>query len=371
MKNITYVFSQGRKNLFLNNEFQAREFFYGLTEFDIQDFNLNVLEFDDRPFKNVFIFKFLDKVMTKFLSLPFYTSKISSLKNLRILFHSDKIILINEGVGFSVLPMLIAIKLVKRVNITLFVMGLYSKNLNYKSLRFAHNYFIKLLIYFIDEVFFLGLPEMKKAELVHKSKLSKFQYQPFSIDIDFWSNNSSFDFISNENIIFVGNDGNRDYELLIKIAKELKQFEFVFVTSNKLTQNLTLPNVKIINGEWGSLDVPDKKLKEIYLSSRLCILPLKETSQPSGQSVSLQSMSLGIPVVISQTKGFWDLQKFNDNENIFFLEINNLESWVSKIKQVYFDTNLLKKVSKNAKDTILKNYKLENTYFALTNNLEN
>ena len=34
------------------------------------------------------------------------------------------------------------------------------------------------------------------------------------------------------------------------------------MTSNKLTQNLTLPNVKIINGEWGSLDVPDKRLKK-------------------------------------------------------------------------------------------------------------
>ncbi len=158
--------------------------------------------------------------------------------------------------------------------------------------------------------------------------------------------------------------------MLIEIAKELKQFEFVFVTTNKFTQNTTLPNVKIVNGEWGSSDVPDNKLKDIYLSSRLCILPLKETFQPSGQSVSLQSMSLGIPVVISRTKGFWDLQKFIDEENIFFVEINNIESWVSRIKEIYFDTELLKKVSKNAKDTILKNYKLENTYLSLTNNLE-
>lgn len=370
MKNITYIFSRGRKNLYLNNEFQARDFFYGLTEFDSKKFNLNVIEFEDRPFKNIFIFKFLDKIMTKFFSLPFYTSKISSIKNLKILFHSDKIILINEGVGFSVLPMLIAIKLIKRVNVTLFVMGLYSKNLRYKSLNFAHNFFIKLLIYFINEVFFLGIPEMKKAEILHKSKLSKFQYVPFSIDVNFWSNSTGVDFISNDKIIFVGNDGNRDYELLIEIAKELKQFEFVFVTTNKFTQNTTLPNVKIVNGEWGSSDVPDNKLKDIYLSSRLCILPLKETFQPSGQSVSLQSMSLGIPVVISRTKGFWDLQKFIDEENIFFVEINNIESWVSRIKEIYFDTELLKKVSKNAKDTILKNYKLENTYLSLTNNLE-
>ena len=36
----------------------------------------------------------------------------------------------------------------------------------------------------------------------------------------------------------------------------------------------------------------------------------KRKFQPSGQSVALQSMSLGIPVMITETKGFWQKEVY-------------------------------------------------------------
>ena len=38
----------------------------------------------------------------------------------------------------------------------------------------------------------------------------------------------------------------------------------------------------------------------------MTIIPLKNSIQPSGQSVALQSMACGTPVVITETFGFWD-----------------------------------------------------------------
>ena len=88
----------------------------------------------------------------------------------------------------------------------------------------------------------------------------------------------------------------------------------------------------------------------------MVILPLKDSTQPSGQSVTLQAMSMGVPVIISLTTGFWDKDKFIDELNIFFEQENNLNSWVNKIDSLFNDVNKLKYVSKNSVELIAKNF---------------
>ena len=53
---------------------------------------------------------------------------------------------------------------------------------------------------------------------------------------------------------------------------------------------------------------------EVYKKSGLTIIPLKNSYQPSGQSVTLQSMAVGTPVMITKTDGFWDLNSFANNK---------------------------------------------------------
>ena len=81
---------------------------------------------------------------------------------------------------------------------------------------------------------------------------------------NFGKNKNNKDLTKNENIIFVGNDGNRDFELLIKLAESLKQFNFIIVSSNEVFKNLDLPNVKIHNGSWGSGEISDADLRNLY-----------------------------------------------------------------------------------------------------------
>ena len=300
--------------------------------------------------------------MNKFLSLPFYTSKLTNLKNLKKILNTDHLFLVNEGVGFSSLLILFVARFFKRINVSMFAMGLYSKNLKFKKLKFIHLFFIRLLVLSVDNIIFLGNAEFEKAKNIHKKYIEKFNFLPFCIDTEFWENKNYKDITKNENIIFVGNDGNRDYELLIKLAESLKQFNFIIVSSNEVFKNLDLPNVQIHDGSWGSGEISDADLRNLYLESRLSIIPLKESLQPSGQSVALQSMSLGIPVMITETKGFWQKEVFLDNENIIFVNSFNYESWVDNINKIFNDNPKIKKISKNAKNTVLKNYKLEVLY---------
>jgi len=352
-KTLTFVFVSGRKDLYMNDLIEAREHFYTLPLYDKQKYNINVIEFEsDDSKKNNFLYA-IDRIFNKFLSLPFYMHKLTNKKNYKILKKSDHIFLVNESTGFSVLPMVRALNLFKKSNakVHMFVMGLYSKKLKYKKFKFLQNFVINFLVNSLDNLFFLGKGELERAKKI-KNNHEKFHFVSFSIDQDFWASNTSSDLRNKEKIIFVGNDGNRDTKLLLEIAKFFTNFEFIFVSKLESLKNIELDNVKVLGDGWAKEGLNDKELKSLYLDARLTILPLKESSQPSGQSVALQSMSLGTPVLISETEGFWDKDLFRDNKEIFFISDNSLNGWIYKIKDLYDNLELLEKVSINATNLV-------------------
>lgn len=352
---ITYVFIKGRKEGIDKNNYQARDFYYGCTSFDDKNTKLQIIEFyDEKEIKKIFL-KF-DYYLSKLFSLPLYFSRTLSFSNFKTLKNSSKIVLISESTGFSVLPMIFIIKLFKKPKISLFVMGLYSKKLNYPNLKLIHNFLIKLLVSKLDNLFFLGKAELEIAKKMHK-KTKKLQYFPFCIDTEFWQcERNALNFKDKKDILFVGNDGNRDYKLLKNIAKSMPEYNFQLITKYFDSENLDFKNVKVISGEWGNSYLEDVDLRELYCNSRLTIIPLKESTQPSGQSVALQSISAGTPVLITKTEGFWDNDAYEDGKHIFFVENNSVSVWVEKIKNVYNDLEMLKKVTNESREKIKDNF---------------
>ena len=49
------------------------------------------------------------------------------------------------------------------------------------------------------------------------------------MDTDFW-NTDSMTSQENKSILFIGNDGKRDYEFVIELSKEMPDFNFKFIT---------------------------------------------------------------------------------------------------------------------------------------------
>ena len=362
MKNkITYVFSGPRRDNYLNNSVEAKEFYYGVFNPEFDSSNIEIIDFQLKKSIPNSLLQFFDRVFTKLFSLPFYTARLTSYENFKTFKNSSHIFLVNENVGCSSLLLLLFINK-KKVKISMFVMGLYSKKLRFRYFKIIHNLLIKLLISQIDFVHFLGKGEFNKACDTHPKLSKKFNYFPFSIDTNFWAPNENFNLKNNSNILFVGNDGNRDAELLISIAEALPNYKFIFVSKIPILQNIELPNVNLISGSWGEKAVTDSELKEIYNNARLTIIPLKESSQPSGQSVALQSMSVGVPVLISKTTGFWDNEVFKDNVHLFFQNDNNLESWSEKIKYLYKNIGEIEPISNNSKSLTYKYFDLDSFY---------
>ena len=81
-------------------------------------------------------------------------------------------------------------------------------------------------------------------------------------------------------ILFIGNDGKRDYDFAIDLAKQLSNFQFTFVT-NKILQSPDLPpNIKLHNGSWHENLLTDSDIKNLYSSSYLTIIPLRKACNP-------------------------------------------------------------------------------------------
>ena len=120
------------------------------------------------------------------------------------------------------------------------------------------------------------------------------------------------------------------------------------VEPNISNEDIQSDNVTLINGSWGNKDYSDKFIHELYTDASITIIPIKESLQPSGQSVALQSMSSGTPVIITKTEGFWAPNDFNDNGNILFTTSNELSEWENKIYSII--NKVLKKKGKLESD---------------------
>jgi hypothetical protein len=140
-------------------------------------------------------------------------------------------------------------------------------------------------------------------------------YIPFGVDIDFWrpapptADQHSY-------ALAIGNDAHRDWATLVT-AWEPDLPPLKLITS--LPVPPAPPNVEIIRGDWRTRILDDVKIRRLYQGANFVVIPVRDTIQPSGQSVCLQAMACGRPVILSDIAGLWDRQLLRDGENVLLV----------------------------------------------------
>lgn len=362
MNKITYVFGNGREKKLNNNVNYSSDFLYGFDYFLENDYQVNYIVASESKNKTLI---FIEKVLRKITKLPFYMSNYISIKNIKIIFSSKVLILSNDPIALSLLPILVFYKIFRRGKIIVIVMGLLSKpkpNNAVKNLqRLIINFLLLISTYFI----FLGMNEKQNAEIKFPKHNKKLKYIPFCIDTKFWK---KVNIEKKYDLIFVGNDGNRDYIFLIDLLENLKDYKFLVISDNQILKNYfkknKLPNVEFREGNLSSSAITDLKLKKLYNSSKISIVPLKDTLQPSGQSVSLQSLASGLPVLISETKGNWFDGEKIDSKFLYSIKSNDVALWNEKINFIFDNIVNYQNLSSDIENFIVKN--LDKIYFDQT-----
>lgn len=332
-KKITFFYQAGRIEKINSNEPYAKEMFYGYHYFLEKYKNVKIVEFT--PIKSKLKLWFRNKVEKKIsnvFKLPIFWSYLVTSQNYKNIKDSEYLIFNNNRVGASLLPLLIWHRIVNNYMPTslCFVLGLFSRTTKYKFLMHVHNFYIKLMLKNIDKFIFLSEGEINFAN----SKFDKFKHKfyliPFAIDLDLWTYKES----KKEGILFVGNDSFRNFDLVENIINELPDENFTIVSQFINEEKLSHNNYKIYKGDWGNPAITDKDLQSLYSQSKVTIIPLKNSLQPSGQSVALQSLACGTPVLISFTDGFWDTKNFQNEKNINFITDETLENWILSISKI-------------------------------------
>lgn len=185
---------------------------------------------------------------------------------------------------------------------------------------------------------------------------NKLIFLPFGIDAEFWRPPEGVtQCFESPQILFAGNDLNRDYKLILEIARRRQDLNFVFATS-RLQSIDCPPNVKLLRGHLSTDVVTDLDMRKLYWESSMVLVLLNETLQPSGQTVSLQAMASGCPVVITETSGLWDPEVIVDDECCVYVEQGNIESVMNRMDQLLTDNFYRSSIVSKARETVLKHY---------------
>lgn len=157
-------------------------------------------------------------------------------------------------------------------------------------------------------------------------------------------------------VLAVGNDAQRDHETLLEAARGAA-WRLVLITRRPLPPAIP-GNVQIVRGSY-SEGVSDAELREYYRNAACVVVSLKSGLQPSGQSVTLQAMACGTPVVLTRTPGLFDESGLRDGRELLLMEPGNPVGLRGAIERLLADQPLRAAVAEAGRAYVLRHGRIE------------
>ena len=113
-------------------------------------------------------------------------------------------------------------------------------------------------------------------------------------------------------VVSVGADPHRDFELLVSVARAMHDTSFSLVTTTDRARSLTAvpSNVSV------EVDLPFDQMRRRLERARVVALPVRENSYSGATTVLLQAMALAKPVVVTRTAAIASGYGLVDGENV-------------------------------------------------------
>ena len=205
-----------------------------------------------------------------------------------------------------------------------------------------------------ERILVLGEGARKPLLDLFKLPPEKVHVVPFGVDIAFWSRqnlaagqNLGGQARSGEYILSVGSDLARDYETLLRAAKDVR---LKIVTRLSLSARLVGPMVDI------SSDYRDEELRALYQNSLFVVIPLHDVTQPSGQSATLQAMACGKAVILTRTRGLWEPSVMRHLHNCYLVEPGNVDDMTRAIAWLTEHPQEMEAIGRRARQTVEAHY---------------
>ena len=229
--------------------------------------------------------------------------------------------------------------------------------------KYTHQKLLPKLVQNVDLIFSTGYDTAKELEKLSGKKII---VQPSGINDIFFEKfhknfeNETFTIITVANLF-----PKKNLELVLEIAKELKNYKFLIVGDGPERKNLAnkIKNENILNVELLGFKNTEE-VKKYYQNSDIYLL----TSLAEGTPTSaLEAMACGLPVVSSNAGGLENIVK--DNINGFIINDFDKYKYIEKIKLLE-DINLRKNIFEN-NVKLAENYRWENVAKNITKIMRN
>lgn len=207
----------------------------------------------------------------------------------------------------------------------------------------------------LDHLFFVGRPDLERAIQMYGLHPEHCSIFPFGIDTEFW--HPEPDTPLSDFVVAVGQDPNRDYRLLVAAPG---RHPTVIVTRQTLDLPSDATHIRVTAGDFfGSDSISDAGLRRLYNQALAVVVPLKDVYQPTGQSVTLQAMSCGRPVILSNIRGLWAPDLLRDGENCLLVPPGNAAALGTAIGRVRSDAEFAQRLGRAARATVLEHFGLD------------
>lgn len=207
----------------------------------------------------------------------------------------------------------------------------------------------------LDHAFFFGPADRQVAIDRYGMTAERSSVIPFGVDTMFWRplpDQKEADFI-----VAVGQDRNRDYDLL---AAAPGSHPTRIVTRQKILVPPGATHIETSTGDFfGSDSITDKGLRQLYNTARAVVVPIKDVYQPSGYSVTLQAMSCGRPVILSKIRGLWAPDLLKHNENCVLVPPGDPAALGAAIARIRADAPLAARLGRAARETAVAHFGLD------------
>jgi len=207
----------------------------------------------------------------------------------------------------------------------------------------------------LDHAFFFGPADRDFAIAHYGLPAERSSVILFGVDSEFWR--PLPDVPIEDFVLSVGQDPNRDFDLL---AAAPGGHPIRIITRQKVSVPANAANVSVTAGDFFNADsLSDEALRRLYNAAKAVVVPLKDVYQPSGYSVTLQAMSCGRPVILSNIRGLWAPELLKHGENCLLVAPGDAAALGAAIAIIRSDRELAARLGRAARATVLAHFGLD------------
>ena len=177
-------------------------------------------------------------------------------------------------------------------------------------------------------------------------------FVPFGVDVDaFRPVEAAEDF----DVLSVGVDPRRDFELLLAIAERNPELTFRIVAGadrarslGRLPDNVTLET-----------DIPLEQVRLRLAASRCVALPVRDNSYSGATTTLLQAMAMGKPVIVSRTVAIADGYELEDRDNCRLVEPGDEQAFERAVLETLTGAAAARALGSRARQTVERSFSWE------------